>query len=256
MSRKHLILVHSFPTNSILLRGLTDFLEDHFTVHFIDLPGFTRQVPPLARISMAGYAAFLEERIRELSLDEYLLGGVSFGFLVATRARLDGRCKAILAMEPFLGPQSLTMGRRQRMVFATVVRTVAALGLSAWVWRSGPFRRRLLRRGPQDRVATVLREIDPRTFFTTASMILSQDAEPDLHALPHVLLINPADRTIDFETVSGWFQARARDLLVLETTVDHYPRELTKEYFEERISRDQIASIFRFVGWEEPRTCG
>src|SRR3989338_8142785 len=48
--KPHLVLVHSFPTNSNILSGLIEFLEQYFTVHFIDLPGFTKQIPPLKKI--------------------------------------------------------------------------------------------------------------------------------------------------------------------------------------------------------------
>src|SRR5262245_1413182 len=36
MTKEKLILVHSFPTNSILLSGLTDYLSDYLEVYWID----------------------------------------------------------------------------------------------------------------------------------------------------------------------------------------------------------------------------
>ena len=51
----------------------------------------------------------------------------------------------------------------------------------------------------------------------------------------------------DDENVAEVFRAEVRDLLVVETTVDHYPRELTKAYFSERISAQQVESMFEFL---------
>lgn len=44
--RENLVLLHSFPTNSIIFTDLIRYLNNFFVVHFIDLPGFTRSTPP------------------------------------------------------------------------------------------------------------------------------------------------------------------------------------------------------------------
>lgn len=78
MSKNNLVLVHSFPTNSTLLNGFTEFLEDFFNVYFIDLPGFNIDVSPMKDISFDNYSKFVENKIKQLQLDNYFLGGVSF----------------------------------------------------------------------------------------------------------------------------------------------------------------------------------
>jgi pimeloyl-ACP methyl ester carboxylesterase len=246
-TRDHLILVHSFPTNSILLRGLTEFLEDLFVVHFVDLPGFTANVPPLTEVTFENYARFLEERIETLELNTYLLGGVSFGFLVVNMARVDHRCRAILAMEPFLNVHGLRLTALQRFLLRSLTKTVVALGASNLLWKSQWFRNRLGRKGPKERMEVLFSEIDARTFFKTATLILSRTAEVRFQDRPYVLLINPDDRTVGHEYVTQAFEREARCLLVIETTVEHYPRYLTKEYFLDRISAAQINSIREFL---------
>ncbi len=37
--KENLVLVNAFLTNSLVLRGLIDYLNNFFRVHFIDLPG-------------------------------------------------------------------------------------------------------------------------------------------------------------------------------------------------------------------------
>ncbi len=247
--RDNLVLVHSFPTNSILLSGLTEFLEDHFVVHFIDLPGFTRAVPPLEErpITIAQYARFLESEIERRSLDSYVLGGVSFGFQVANAARPKGHCKAILAMEPFLGVESLHLTQSRRLLLRSFLKVSLAVGLPAVFWRSDKFQAYLGRGAPPGRVECIIREIDAETFFETAYLLLSLDSPVEFQDIPYVLLINPEDTTVRYDHVCEVFRKGVQDLLIVESSVEHYPRELTKQYFVDRVSRDQIARLQSFL---------
>src|SRR6266496_3587000 len=111
MMKHNLVLVHSFPTNSILLRGLIEYLSDYFNVHFVDLPGFTKGTTPLPHITLSGYSAFLEEKINELGLETYLVAGISFGFAVVNKAKHSNKCLGILAIEPYIGTKSLQKPR-------------------------------------------------------------------------------------------------------------------------------------------------
>ena len=74
MTTENLVLVHSFPTNSILLKGLVEFLNDHFNLYFIDLPGFTQKSPPIQQITIDNYSAYVEKYINNLKIDHYILG--------------------------------------------------------------------------------------------------------------------------------------------------------------------------------------
>jgi pimeloyl-ACP methyl ester carboxylesterase len=81
MKKPHLLLVHSFPTNSVLLYGLEEFLADYFTVHFIDLPGFHKDNPPFHdSITIQKFSNYLDKKILELDATEYIVGGVSWFF--------------------------------------------------------------------------------------------------------------------------------------------------------------------------------
>ena len=102
MEKENLVLLHSFPTNSILLSGYIEYLSDSFNVYFIDLPGFTKAVPPLERVTFAGYYDFVGRKIKELDLDSYLVEGISFGFAIVNHLNHDRKCKGIIAIEPFI----------------------------------------------------------------------------------------------------------------------------------------------------------
>lgn len=248
MKTKSLILVHSFPTNSILLDGLVEFLNDFFDLHFIDLPGFTRKSPPLRKVSIDAYARYLESRIGEINPESYILGGISFGHLVCTKTRIDHRCRAILSMEPFLGKRSLYMGPLKRLALGGFAKTVAATGLASKIWASRRFRSRMLNRGePAHRVDTMLREIDPHTYFATAGILVDYSEDLNWRDLPYVLIVNPDDDTINAEDVTDVFKHHVDRLLVLETTIDHYPKNVTKQYFADRITPHHIEGLFDFL---------
>src|SRR5262245_44001214 len=101
MTKENLILIHSFPTNSLLLQGFIEYLNDYVNVYPIDLPGFTQSGPALAKISLNQYTQFVERCIQALAVESYWLGGVSFGFAVVNGVQPDLRCKGFMAIEPY-----------------------------------------------------------------------------------------------------------------------------------------------------------
>ena len=102
MQKQNLIIIHSFPSNSIILKGFYDFLSDFFNVYPIDLPGFTSDEKPLAKINFQGYRQHVEKEIAHLNLKSYFLGGISFGFAIANACQVDDQCKGFLAIAPYL----------------------------------------------------------------------------------------------------------------------------------------------------------
>ena len=107
--KENLILVHSFPTNSILLKGFIGYIDDYFNVYPIDLPGFRKDIKPLQKITIDSYSKFVEEKVKKLNLDDFLIGGISFGFIVVNNAKIDKKCKGIIAIEPYVNSKSLRM---------------------------------------------------------------------------------------------------------------------------------------------------
>lgn len=253
MTRPHLVLLHSFPTNSVLLRGLIEFLDDYFTVHFVDLPGFTRQVPPLEDVSIQGYAEFLRNRIDSLALPEYLLGGISFGFLVANFFPPGPECKGILAIEPLLGVASMRMKRRKQLILRTLLSSILMSHSERRVWNSAWFRRRILASASPSRSETLLRELDPHTFFATAELLLRWDRPISFHPIRYVLLFNPNDTTIKAEYVRRVFESEVPELLISTNSIDHYPDTISKDYFVGKFSVSELERIQTFIYGSHPK---
>jgi pimeloyl-ACP methyl ester carboxylesterase len=248
-SKRDLVLVHSFYANSILLRGLGEFLSDEFNVHFVDLPGFAAHEPPIADVSLDGFARHVESRVRELALDDFLIGGISFGFTVVGRMALPPGCRGVLAIFPFLGSQSLAMRRRKKLFYQAVVNVLGASGIGGVLWRT-----RLVERFafwwssyPPERVRLILDHMDGRTFFATARLILNRGDEAAFHDRPHVLILNPADATVRSDYCQREFEERVDELCLIQTDLDHYPVEPTADYFRSRFARADIDRIRSFL---------
>jgi hypothetical protein len=247
-AKPHLVLVHSFYANSILLRGLGEFLSDEFQVHFLDLPGFAAHEPPMPEVSLDGFARHVEDRVLGLGLSSYFIAGISFGFAVVCRTSLPPGCRGVMAIFPFLGAQSLALRRRKKLFYQAVVNALSASGIGGAMWRS-----RLVERFafwwssyPPERVRLILDHMDGRTFFDTARLILNRGDGAAFHDLPHVLILNPADATVRSDYCRRAFEERVRDLCVVQTDMDHYPVEPTADYFRARFAGDDIARIRAF----------
>jgi len=247
--KESLVLVHSFYANSFILRGLGEFLSDDFRVHFIDLPGFAAYEPPLPEVSLESFAGHVADRIRALGLDDFIIGGISFGFTVVSRVPLPPECRGVLAIFPFLGSRSLAFGRRKRLFYRAVVNVIGASGLGGPLWNS-----RLLESFafwwssyPPARVRLILDHMDGRTFFATARLILNRGNGATFHDRPHVLILNPADATIRADYCERLFELGVKDLCVVRTNLDHYPVEPTAEYFRSRFPRAEMDRIKAFL---------
>jgi pimeloyl-ACP methyl ester carboxylesterase len=254
--KENLVLVHSFYANSFILRGLGEFLSEDFRVHFIDLPGFHAEEPPLPEVSLERFSGHVADRIRALGLDDFIIGGISFGYTVVSRVLLPPECRGVLAVFPFLGSRSLALRRRKKLFYRAVVNVIGASGLGGPLWNS-----RLLESFafwwssyPPERVRLILDHMDGRTFFATAQLILNNGDGAMFHDRPHVLVLNPADTTISADYCERVFEERVRDLCVMRTDLDHYPVEPTAEYFRSRVSRadmDRIKAFLRRPGAAE-----
>ena len=251
--KPHLLLVHSFPTNSILLHGLEEFLSDYFTVQFIDLPGFHKNSPPFTgEITLKKFSNYFDQKIAELDVKEYVVGGVSFGFLVINNAKLDKRCKAVLAMEPFINTRCLNISlfdKEKYKAISQLLKLIHSLSLEQHIWESDWFNKYLQDESdyPKERVDTIIKHIDSRTFFAVTKLLLTYKGNPIFHKLPYFLVGNFADKTINFDKTVEFFLKNLHELHIASEPIDHYPKELTKNYFKTRIPSEHIERMLACI---------
>lgn len=248
MEKENLVLLHSFPTNSILLRGLIEYLSDYFNVYFIDLPGFTKQVPPLPNITFEGYYDFVEGKIREFNLGHFLVGGISFGFAIVNHLDYDSNCKGIIAIEPFIGVESLKWSARRRAFFSWLMQIICSLKLYTVVWGSRLLKEHLprLRNYPPGTIDIMLEQIDGRTFFETANILLKDRSRYIFHDLPYALVANKDDRSVNYDYIYNILIQNVKKLRVFDVEIDHYPKDTSKAYFKRMVPEEVFERIVEF----------
>jgi pimeloyl-ACP methyl ester carboxylesterase len=252
--KENLVLVNAFLTNSLVLRGLIDYLSNFFHVHFIDLPGFVRDIPPLPEVTLENYAVYVERQIDSLDLDSYLLGGISFGFAVISHLNPGERCKGVVAITPFLDSRWLNLSLLKKSTYSLLVRLTLAFDLSSKIWNHRLFHRifYLYSDYPPDRIETLLNQMEGRTFFETARIILTHRQPCRFQDLPHVLILSDSDRTIKNGPLLELFEEKIDRLKVVRAGIEHYPLEVSEDYFQSRFPREDIHDIIGFFGGQSP----
>ncbi|NVN96805.1 hypothetical protein HXX01_00975 [Candidatus Nomurabacteria bacterium] len=249
MKKPHLVLVHSFPTNSILLHGLVEFLDDYFEVHFIDLPGFHKDVPALkGSITIKKFSDYLDKKIEELDVKEYIVAGISFGFLVVNNAKLDKRCKAVLAVEPFVNSQCLNISfwtQKKYIIISFILQLLHTFKLEKGIWKSNWFNKYLQKEAgcSKDSMDKIIDHLDPPTFFAVINLLMNYKKYPKFHNLPYFLIGNFTDKIIDFSLVLEIFSENLHELHVISDPIDHFPKDLSKKYFESCIPKEHITRM-------------
>ncbi len=254
--KPNLVIIHSFPTNSTILAGLYEFLEDFFTVYPIDLPGFVKGIRPLKAINLNNYANFVKAEIKRLEIKSYWAGGVSFGFSVANLLGNHGSCKGVFAIEPYLGSENLMISPLRKVFYIFSIKMIELTNAFYKVFHSPIIQKYLLMGSSatlDKKIKNILDVMDARTFFETAKILLSShEVDCKLHKIPYILVINKSDGSIRADKIISRFAYEVDDLLIAHTTTEHYPKTITKEYFEKRIEKKEIDKIFEFIKKYDP----
>jgi hypothetical protein len=243
MKKENIILVHSFPTNSKILKGFTKFLNGFSNVYFIDMPGFVREKSPIKKITMENFSKHLEKEIKKLNLKRYFLAGISFGFLVVNNANFDKKCKGILAIEPYINSKELKINILKKsflFIFLTLINTFYLTNL---IWRSKIFYDLLEKTYPKKYLDITIEEINSRTFFKVAKILLMKKEFPNLKNIPYFLLLNLEDKTINSKEVVDFFKKNTEKVNIICENINHYPEDMSYEYFKKSINEKEIKNL-------------
>jgi pimeloyl-ACP methyl ester carboxylesterase len=217
-------------------------------VYFVDLPGFTRAVPSLASVSIANYADYAHREISQLGIRSYWVGGVSFGFLVANEMANDKDCQGVLAIEPFFGGDYLSISPIVRSFYAMFADVLLITRTENFIWRSRLTKWMFFDSIKNHEFAKIIRDqIDPRTFFETAKIILLHDGVLSFHKKPYALIINEADDTIAAPKIIVHFNQSVKDGIIIHTTAEHFPKTISKEYFQMHIKPLEVNRLLQFI---------
>lgn len=254
MTKENLIIVPGFGTNSYLFEELARYLSNYFTVFFIDLPGFTKTVPPLPRITMENYAQFVVDKINTLRLKHYLIAGMSLGFGIVSRIQFDDKCKGVLGIGPYLGEDSINPKIKAQIgIKAFFLDLICFFRLYRLAWQTHLFKNFLKKICLNRKLPKfILTEVDPRTYFETARLILHYHQKPLFDHLPHVLMMNKEDDAVSYDYLAKQMKDNIEKLLIVNTDMDHNLPELTQKYFAAKLPKEKIGRILKFIQESQP----
>lgn len=253
MDKPNLIITHSYPTNSVILRGLIEYLKNFYNVYFIDLPGFIKTSTPLEQINFKNYADYIDTKINEFNLDSYFIAGISFGFLIINNAKLNKNCKGIIAIEPYTNTQELSINIFSKMTFEVLLELIYRLHISNVAWNSKLVRATLLNtvfaRQPRQDMLKTFENIEGRTFVETGRLILENRENCIFHKnLPYALLINDNDNSINAKYLIKLFKRNLKTLKIIHTKIEHFPtEEMNQQYFARELPPKIIQDMNDFL---------
>lgn len=249
LRKENLILINSFGTNSYMLQPVIEYFSYYFNVYFIDLPGFIKSEAPLKTVSIDDYTRHVQEKVREFNLPNYILGGISFGFFIANRIKLDNSCKALFAMEPYVGVECLRVDRMHEVIYIDLLTIIGKLQLIQPIWKNRYFPKLLemLTSLSPHQIKETLENIDAKTFLETARLLLTEHDRLEFKQIPYILGINKHDDTINAPYVIEEFQQNVKELFILHNNIAHYPKELTLEYMRTNIKEKDMFAMIRWI---------
>jgi len=255
MAKPDLVLIEGYGTNSIILKGLIDFLEDTFTVHYFDLPGFIQEVKPLEKVTVKNYVEYVRQKIDELQLEQYYIAGVSFGFLLANKAAIDPKCEGVLAIEPYLNANHLNFNARKMLSTKITVKAITSLKLYEKIWHSKYFKKTLIKRGyPSNMITEILKDMNSREYFETGKLLVQYKEAPEFVNKPYTLIVNINDHVVNGKKVVNTFKDKVHQLNIIYTNAAHYPEKLDRSYFDTYIGQDEMQAIPHFFAIYKHKT--
>jgi pimeloyl-ACP methyl ester carboxylesterase len=248
MKKPNLILINGFASNKHIIKGFVEYLSEFFKVYAFDLPGFRKDLPALAKISIKNYANYMDDKISNLQLDNYILGGISLGFLVANNTKAAKNARAIIAIEPYLDCEKLRMDKKQIGITRVLVKTIGKLNAHHLAWESQFFSELMQKEGyPKNIVNNILKHNDPKTFFETMGLLLTNDRRTRFHNKPYILIINKNDELVNAEECIDEFEKKAKKLMIIYVAAPHVPPSPKKSHFKNHISTSEMKRINRFI---------
>lgn len=240
--------------NSAILSGLNDYLKKYFNVYPINLPGFSPDSPALSSFSLNANSDYLEKKIASLKLDKYIVGGISYGFVVVNNAHLDpAHTQAILAMEPYVNADYLQFSPFKRTLFTALAQTIGNNPLLMNMFWQNSFTDKILSffsHQPDRLSRQILSDVDSSTYLSTLQFILNNEAPIEFKQdIPYVLLINRDDWTITAEPTIKLFSEKipAKNLLIVYDSIAHFPPSLTTAYFDAHLGEGKVNTIISWI---------
>ncbi len=252
-SKLDLVLIQGFPANQSLSAGVIEYMNEYFNVYFINFPGFHKVNPPIENLSFEKLCQNIENEIEKLNLDNYILAGISMGFLIANSIKIDeSKVLAIMGLAPFLGKDYLQMGSFKKTSRRALLNVNKQLRVGEKMWEQKMFKKFLssiLSKEKGTLIEIIVDECQPQSFFGTAQIVMSLNYTPNFKNVPYIVLINEQDETIKAkETIEVYKKNIAKEkLYMIYTDLPHYPKDTSYEYLKQKITSEYFEKVYSFL---------
>ncbi len=246
MSKKlNLVLINGFGSNGEIIKGVLDTLSEFYNVYFLELPGSVKHIT-LKKYTTKNFIDYFQKEINKLKLKEYILGSLSFGFPLSNELKIDKKCKGILAIEPYLDKKYTHMSLIKRSLFILLIKSICFFKIYHLIWETNLFKKALFKLGYNETIIKCIWKLDPKPYFETGKLVLTYTHKPNFHNLPHVLMINEHDNMINAEKTIETFKHNVKNLLIIKTTVPHYPDKMGKNSILQKVHKNNLQKMITF----------
>jgi hypothetical protein len=157
-----------------------------------------------------------------------------------------------MAIEPFINSKYLNisfLNRKKYFAISLFLSLANKFKLEKKIWRKEIFHKFLQKefKCSPDSISTIIEHIDPKTFFKVTRILMNYHKNPKFHKLPHFLIGNFTDDMINFASVVEIFVKNVDKLQIISEPVDHFPKNLTKEYFVTMIPKENILKMINYT---------
>jgi esterase/lipase len=247
MKKHNFILIPSFSTNSIILKGLISRLSDYFKVYPIDYPGYRSSLPPLKKYSIQSVVKKLEDDIENLNLNSYILGGISMGYFFTNKIKVNKKCKGIVAMFPLVSNKTININPIKKSAFRLGLYIIKFLKVYDLIWISKYFNKLFFSKPFPKKINKIMNdEINPRSFFEMANLILNKKYEIQTNNTKHVVVINYNDYAIKSSLTMNILNSKISNKIVIKSDMPHNPNSLEKKVFDKYLDDSKMKIIIKY----------
>jgi esterase/lipase len=241
------ILIPSFSTNSLILKGLISRLSDYFKVYPLDYSGYRSNTPPLNDYSIQNVVEKLEKDIENLNLNSYVIGGVSMGYLFTNKIKANKKCNGIVAMFPLVSDKTINIKPIKKSAFQIGLNVVRLSKIYDLIWRSKHFKKIFINKYfPKDISKIMSDEINPRSFFEITNLILNKKYEIQINTTPHVIIINDYDYAIKSSITMSILESKIPNKMIIKSDMPHNPNSLDKKVFDKYLDDTKMKNIVKY----------
>ena len=245
--KPNLILFPGFVSNSIILKGIIDYLSDYFNVYYIELPGFNKDTPPLDDISLDNFVKYAEKRIDELKIKQAWFAGISLGFYVANNVNRNKICQGMVGIIPYTNSKLLGHSKYLRPVLwlLPIIKRwpgYAHLSKFKFLWKS--FR---LAAVPDNSIKILQDTFDMATALKLGAELMNCKKEVRFKKIPHLLILSNNDKAIDSPGTKELFKRKVKELEIIEIGMPHIPILYSKKEMVVQFKKSDMKRMLKFV---------